>query len=95
MTLENWNSLLYIALETTNVKFLTVMYFFLWIFVGNYVLLNLFLAVLLDGFSIDANDEDFLFPDELELTKEQKPALLPQDNNENLNLADDLTSSKD
>ena len=32
----------------------TIFYLVSWIFIGNYVLLNLFLAILLDGF--DSND---------------------------------------
>jgi len=51
MTLENWNSIMFEALTTDNNKIITMIYLYLWIFAGNYVLLNLFLAVLLDGFS--------------------------------------------
>ena len=50
MTLENWNSLMYIIFTTDVNKVLGLFYFLLWIFIGNYVLLNLFLAILLDGF---------------------------------------------
>lgn len=46
-----------------------MIYFFLWIFVGNYVLLNLFLAVLLDGFSVNADEEDDRIYDQLTLNK--------------------------
>jgi hypothetical protein len=50
LTLENWNTVQYLALNTTNNKYLTIIYLYVWIFVGNYVLLNLFLAVLIEGF---------------------------------------------
>ncbi len=41
----------------TNVnKLLTVSYFISWTFIGNLVLLNLFLAILLDGFSISIDE---------------------------------------
>ena len=50
MTLENWNDLLVATLRTTVNKILTLAYLISWIFIGNYVLLNLFLATLLDGF---------------------------------------------
>jgi len=36
------------------------MYFVSWIFIGNYVLLNLFLAILLDGFDSSDLDENIL-----------------------------------
>ena len=73
MTLENWPTLLYQALNSSNSMVLTILYFFLWIFLGNYVLLNLFLAVLLDGFSIDADDIEDMYHDELYLKKDQLP----------------------
>jgi hypothetical protein len=50
MTLENWNSILSDAMRTNVNKFLTITYLISWIFIGNYVLLNLFLAILLEGF---------------------------------------------
>ena len=50
MTLENWNSLMYEIYTTPQPFPLSMFYLVLWIFIGNYVLLNLFLAILLDGF---------------------------------------------
>lgn len=37
-------------------------YYVVWIFIGNFILLNLFLAILLDSFLTedDEDDEDFL-----------------------------------
>ena len=37
----------------TNNTVLTILYYVMWIFAGNYVLLNLFLAILLDGFTVN------------------------------------------
>lgn len=37
---------------------ISIIYIFSWFFVGNYCLLNLFLAILLDGFSGGNADED-------------------------------------
>lgn len=50
MTLENWNDILLSGLRSEVNKAFTILFLISWIFVGNYVLLNLFLAVLLDGF---------------------------------------------
>lgn len=50
MTLENWNDILVTALRGSINKGVSLLFFISWIFAGNYVLLNLFLAVLLDGF---------------------------------------------
>lgn len=58
MTLENWNDILVATLRTDVNKFFIILYFISWIFIGNYVLLNLFLAILLEGFdSNDINEE--------------------------------------
>jgi hypothetical protein len=47
----------------------TIIYLYLWIFAGNFVLLNLFLAVLLDGFSSNCEIEDDEVKDELTIGK--------------------------
>jgi len=58
MTMENWNEILYSCLRTDTNKIITVIYLISWIFIGNFVLLNLFLAILLDGFDSNDLDED-------------------------------------
>ena len=50
LTLENWNDLLTITLRSSVNKVITLIYLVSWIFIGNYVLLNLFLAILLERF---------------------------------------------
>ena len=42
---------------------------------GNYVLLNLFLAVLLDGFSVNSDEEEAMEYNDLYLKKTQLPLL--------------------
>ena len=60
MTLEGWNNLIYIYLKIKEIKsFITYIYFISWICIGNYVLLNLFLAILLDGFANVQDSEEF------------------------------------
>ncbi len=63
---------MYIAFTTTNNKLLSFLYLLIWIFLGNYVLMNLFLAILLDGnyyfyegFSEEKNDEAIEYYDDL------------------------------
>ena len=48
MTLENWQELLYATAPV--VGSYSTLYFVSWIFIGNFILLNLFLAILLDSF---------------------------------------------
>lgn len=60
--MENWNNLIKAAFRTSVNKFVTTIYMVSWIFIGNWVFLNLFLAILLDGFTSkdvekDLNDE--------------------------------------
>jgi hypothetical protein len=46
---ENWNNLLYTTFSMNSNDYLSVIYLVICLFIGNYVLLNLFLAILLDG----------------------------------------------
>lgn len=59
LTMENWNSLLYNAIKSDFIKFISCIYYIAWIFVGNFILLNLFLAILLDSF-LEEDAEDSL-----------------------------------
>jgi len=58
MTMENWNDILTSTLRTDVNYAITLVYLISWIFIGNYVLLNLFLAILLNGF--DSQDNSIL-----------------------------------
>jgi hypothetical protein len=71
LTLENWNSLLY---EIWPMNYLCFFYFVAWIFIGNYVIFNLFISILLQSFDEgEEEDEDDLSYDE----KIEKMYLLP------------------
>ena len=39
-------------------KFITSIYYIAWIFIGNFILLNLFLAILLDSFLEEEDEPD-------------------------------------
>jgi len=60
--MENWQDILFVSYRS-NVNFiLTCGYLISWIFFGNFVLLNLFLAILIDGFtSKPEKDQDDIF----------------------------------
>jgi hypothetical protein len=51
MTMENWNTLFIVALNTPTNNIITLVYFTSWLVLGNYVLFNLVMAVLIDGFT--------------------------------------------
>jgi hypothetical protein len=50
LTLENWNAVLINCLRSETNAILSVVYLISWIFIGNYIFINLFLSILLEGF---------------------------------------------
>ena len=65
LTMENWQLNLYQSMRTTSPKPVTAVFYISWIFIGNIVLLNLFLAILLDAF-ISENEATEVTDEELE-----------------------------
>jgi hypothetical protein len=57
MTTEKWPTILYYGLKSNVNKAITIIYFISWIVVGNYILLKLFLAILIDAF-LEEGEED-------------------------------------
>ena len=57
MTLENWNDLIVVTFRSDVNKFLSAIYLISWIFIGNFVYLNLFLAILIDAFTKSLEDD--------------------------------------
>lgn len=59
LTMENWNATM-VYMMRSGVHFLIVqLYCISWIFIGNYMLLNLFLSILLDAFtSVEEEDHE-------------------------------------
>jgi len=51
LSMENWQVVMYDAMRTNVNWIITAAYFISWIFLGNFMLLNLFLAILLDSFA--------------------------------------------
>ena len=62
LTTENWNTVLFYAFSSTINPFLFTIYFICCIFIGNFMLLNLFLAILLDAFTA-VEEEDHETPE--------------------------------
>ena len=57
--MENWISLLYDSMRGGHInKYLISVYYISWIFFGNFILLNLFLAILLDSFLEEEEEDD-------------------------------------
>lgn len=59
LTLDGWNIIMYYTMTTKTIGMMVPCFYLLsWIFIGNYILLNLFLAILLDGFASEDNEEE-------------------------------------
>ena len=57
MTVENWHLNMHESMRTNNPKFVTGLYYIVWIFIGNFILLNLLLSIIFDAF-LSADEED-------------------------------------
>ena len=58
LTLDNWSNILIVGMNSDAGIIQTAIYSISWIFIGNYILMNLFLAVLLDGLTNELIDRD-------------------------------------
>ena len=56
--MENWQTVLYDSMRSSISEYLVAAYYIAWIFVGNFILLNLFLAILLDSFLGEEEEEE-------------------------------------
>ena len=61
--MENWQQVLYSSMRAADndmlFKAFTAIYYISWLFIGNFILLNLFLAILIDSFNVaDAEIEN-------------------------------------
>ena len=77
MTMENWQTVLYDMLrgdlfEGQQSPYPVCIYLIAWIFIGNFILLNLFLAILIDAFL--EQDEEEINPEDLAAIRERKKA---------------------
>jgi hypothetical protein len=55
--MENWQTVLFDSMRNDALnKYIVAIYYIVWIFLGNFILLNLFLAILLDSF-LDEDEE--------------------------------------
>lgn len=79
MTTENWNSVLYDSMRSEELKFVAPFYYISWIFIGNFILLNLFLAILLDGFMSAGQDEDDDSEEMMALERERRKKQIEQE----------------
>ena len=63
MTIENWQEIMFLCFRSRAPKAFTILFLITWIILGNYVLLNLFFAILLNGFSLKEAEKEIIFDD--------------------------------
>jgi hypothetical protein len=68
--MENWQTVLYDSMRGDINKFIVAFFYIAWIFIGNFILLNLFLAILLDSFLEE--EEEGEDSEELEQLRKEK-----------------------
>lgn len=78
LTMENWQSICFTTMSQSG--WIAAIYLISWIFIGNFVLLNLFLAILLDSF-IEEDEEEKKEQQE----KNQLNGQAPVEENEDIN----------
>lgn len=66
LTIENWQNLLYDTMNSSAGPG-SAMFLVSWVFLGNFILLNLFLAILLDGFTYEEDEELVIKPEQSSL----------------------------
>lgn len=73
--MENWQQVLYSSMRASQnsmvLKTVTAIYYISWIFIGNFILLNLFLAILIDAFNTE-DDEEILTDAEIAIITRSK-----------------------
>lgn len=79
MTTENWNSVLYDSMRSESLQIVAPVYYISWIFIGNFILLNLFLAILLDGFMSAGETEDDESEEMIEYERERRKLKIEQE----------------
>ena len=76
--MENWQFVMYNSMRSargsTFLKSLTAIYYVSWIFIGNFILLNLFLAILIDSFESEETESNA--SQEVHMEAEKKAALI-------------------
>lgn len=92
LIMDNWHNILSVGKNSDAGIFKTSLYAISWIFIGNYILMNLLLAVVLDGLSneLNENNDDELNRDPFPQIK-NKNKTIPSISKNSINL--DLTHS--
>jgi hypothetical protein len=67
LTMENWQTVLFDSMRSERGKWVPSIFFISWIFIGNFILLNLFLAILLDSFLEEEETDDLDVEEAIEI----------------------------
>lgn len=69
--MENWQIVLFESMRSQTLSpYMVALYYISWVFLGNFILLNLFLAILLDSFLVEEDEDENI--EELNRQKKKK-----------------------
>ena len=68
--MENWQAILFDQMSSSAGYYVVAIYNIAWIFLGNFILLNLFLAILLDSYLEE--QEEFEDEQQMDLRRQKK-----------------------
>ncbi|KRX08852.1 hypothetical protein PPERSA_08956 [Pseudocohnilembus persalinus] len=92
ITMENWQQILTLTFRSSVYKIISAIYLISWIWIGNFIFLNLFLSILLDGFVLEDDDSnkeyeieesEYIYESEEQPTHNNSLLMLTQQNNLN------------
>jgi len=74
ITLNNWNDTLGIVFQSSAGKLISVLFIISWIIFGNFILLNILLAIILDGFTenLENENKNYLLDEEQQVLEEEE-----------------------
>ena len=72
LTMENWQNVAFDSMKGSMGMWGPAIFYIVWIFLGNFILLNLFLAILLDSFLTEDEEESAEFSEEMLEAKRKK-----------------------
>mmetsp|Transcript_22884 Transcript_22884/g.22161 ORF Transcript_22884/g.22161 Transcript_22884/m.22161 type:complete len:238 (+) Transcript_22884:2482-3195(+) len=75
ISLEKWFEVFYYAMDSGANFLINAFYFISWIFIGNYMMVNLFLAIMLDSFATIEQEEHLTLDQQLEKEKKKREEL--------------------
>jgi Ion transport protein len=83
--MENWQAVLYETMRSQTLNpYLVAVFYISWVFLGNFILLNLFLAILLDSFLEEEDEEEIQLEQQNEKKRQEQKKIRKKSRNNKL-----------